>query len=744
MPEPSAPGFTYRAFISYSHRDKAWADWLHKALETYRVPARLVGTRTAHGAIPRRLNPVFRDREELASAIDLGRKVNEALAQSENLIVLCSPAAASSRWVNEEVLAYKRMGKAERIFCLIVDGEPNATDLPGRQAEECFCPALRFRLDANGGLANERTEPIAADARPGRDGNANAKLKLIAGMLDVGFDALKQREQHRRMQRMAAVTALAMAVMAVTLVLAAFALVSRHHAVLAQHKAVVAERTAVVARDDARRRQAQAEDILGFMLGDLRKKLATVGRLDLMRAVDDKATAYFATLEPRDLTDTMLEQQARLLTDIGQVRLDEGHLGEAKTAFREALDRTGALYDRAHENGDRLFDKAQAEYWVGFAAMQEGDYATAEAMFRKYHDSAARLAAMDRHNFKWQKEVAYGLQGMAVMDKKLGRTAEAERSMQQQLAMYHDWLKQRPADPELRFEAANVLSWLGSLALEHGRLGEAGNYFEEQVRELQQNMSAEPDNATWKDASGAALTLLADAQKQHGRLAPARANLAKATALASALHAQDPSNNEWRAALARSLLAQSELEALDRPRNATKVAKLAESLMLAARARDPASQPVTTSLVWAHDQLARLALSRGDQGAAARQVKAALALAVPTWGAKPSESLRLHLAQAWLLQGELARRGGRTVDAENAWNRARALLLAGTKTQVPFNRLDLLVRVLQRLGHASEATPHRQRLEAAGYVPLPPWPDKTTSLAGATVRGKRPAGVDVQ
>ena len=33
MQEPATQrAFTYRAFISYSHRDKAWADWLQMAL----------------------------------------------------------------------------------------------------------------------------------------------------------------------------------------------------------------------------------------------------------------------------------------------------------------------------------------------------------------------------------------------------------------------------------------------------------------------------------------------------------------------------------------------------------------------------------------------------------------------------------------------------------------------------------------------------------------------------------------
>ncbi|HXR64042.1 MAG TPA: toll/interleukin-1 receptor domain-containing protein, partial [Rudaea sp.] len=193
----------YFAFISYSHQDEIWAQWLHKTLETWRVPKRLVGQTTVAGVIPPRLLPIFRDRDELASATDLGRTVNAALAQSKNLIVICSPNSAKSRWVNEEVLAYKRLGHAERIFCLVVSGEPNASDLAGREAEECFTPALRFQIGADGQPTAERTEPIAADAREGKDGKANAKLKLIAGMLDVGFDTLKQREQQRRNRRVA-------------------------------------------------------------------------------------------------------------------------------------------------------------------------------------------------------------------------------------------------------------------------------------------------------------------------------------------------------------------------------------------------------------------------------------------------------------------------------------------------------------------------------------------------------------
>jgi len=165
-------GTQYKAFISYSHSDSRWASWLHKSLEAYRPPKQLVGKVTDRGPIPKRLAPIFRDREELASATDLGTLLTEALSRSACQVVICSPRAARSRWVNEEILAFKRLGREDRIFCLIVDGEPNATDIPGQADQECFPPALRFRLGPDGNLSETRSEPIAADAREGKDGRA--------------------------------------------------------------------------------------------------------------------------------------------------------------------------------------------------------------------------------------------------------------------------------------------------------------------------------------------------------------------------------------------------------------------------------------------------------------------------------------------------------------------------------------------------------------------------------------------
>ena len=158
--------FKYKAFISYSHADEEWAKWLHGALETYRVPKRLVGQESEFGPVPARISPVFRDRDELATATNLGETLTRALQQSAFQIVICSRKAARSRWVNEEILTFKRLGRENRIFALVVDGEPGASANPTTAELECFPPALIYRMGPDGELTEERGEPIAADVRP--------------------------------------------------------------------------------------------------------------------------------------------------------------------------------------------------------------------------------------------------------------------------------------------------------------------------------------------------------------------------------------------------------------------------------------------------------------------------------------------------------------------------------------------------------------------------------------------------
>ena len=158
------------------------------------MPKGVIGRETITGRSPSGCSLFSRDREELPTASDLSEMIHDGLVNSSHLIVICSPNSAKSKWVNEEIKTFKKLGKQNRIVCLIVDGEPYGDEKPELGLEECFPPAVKFVADENGDLTDTAAEPIAADARPGKDGKANSLMKILSGLLGVGFDEIKQRD----------------------------------------------------------------------------------------------------------------------------------------------------------------------------------------------------------------------------------------------------------------------------------------------------------------------------------------------------------------------------------------------------------------------------------------------------------------------------------------------------------------------------------------------------------------------
>jgi WD40 repeat protein len=245
--EPAADPYRYAAFVSYRHAeaDRRWAQWLHRSLETYRVPKRLAAER----GLPSRVGRVFRDEEELPASADLSREIDAALEQSKFLIVVCSPRTPQSRWVNKEIERFRELGRGDRVLALLVEGEPH----------ESFPPALReIRTTATdaAGLARrqiEEVEPLAADVRAGRHeprGHLTrmARLRLLACVLGVAFDDLRQREQERRARRLVAAAAAMAVLLAAMAALSVVAWVQRAKAVR-QRAAADTQRTLAEVRE---------------------------------------------------------------------------------------------------------------------------------------------------------------------------------------------------------------------------------------------------------------------------------------------------------------------------------------------------------------------------------------------------------------------------------------------------------------------------------------------------------------
>jgi hypothetical protein len=199
-PEPKR----YRAFISYSQRDKPIARRIHRVLESYRIPKGI----SAPVGPDRALGRFFRDDDEMGASRSLGAALEGALDDSENLIVICSPAAAQSKWVEAEVRRFKRRGGAH-VFAVIAAGEPHAGD-PSR---ECFPPSLKVKIGADGNPTGEPDEPRAPNLQ--HEGMQRVRVQLAAGLLDIPFDALWQRDRRRALRNRTLLSGVGLLVLAV-------------------------------------------------------------------------------------------------------------------------------------------------------------------------------------------------------------------------------------------------------------------------------------------------------------------------------------------------------------------------------------------------------------------------------------------------------------------------------------------------------------------------------------------------
>ncbi len=208
---PAAPEFTYRAFLSYSHKDRKSARKWRKRLESFRMDPDRVGKPTALGPVPNTLAPVFHDRVDFPAGAELGPATREKLAQSAALILIASPNAAKSHYVNEEVRTFRYL-YPDRPLVVILEPPPstNPTD--------CFPPALRFALDADGQVTTQERDVLAADPRPGADGLPRATAKVVAGLTGLDsadvlsrVDDLLRRERWWRYGMVAAVVLLLVA-----------------------------------------------------------------------------------------------------------------------------------------------------------------------------------------------------------------------------------------------------------------------------------------------------------------------------------------------------------------------------------------------------------------------------------------------------------------------------------------------------------------------------------------------------
>jgi len=515
MGDADAVVYRYWAFISYSSKDRSWARWLHRAIESYGIPARLVNHPTPTGEpAPKRFTPLFHDRAELPASSDLGAEIEAALRASRYLIVICSPHAARSVWVNKEVETFQRLGHTGRLFAVIVNGEPNVGD-----ERECFPPALRA------------IEPVAADVRSEGDGKGNAKLKLLAGMLGVGFDALKQRDTHRRIRRLQVTIAL---VLAVALGLGCLALYAEGQ------------------RDKAIKARQQAESILEYLLYDLRDKLKPVGRLDIVQDVQRRVDAYYRELGSGEGRPGVLRNRAVAHNNNGDRAFAQGNLAGALQYYQAALTISEGL---ASSNPNIVFlqrDVSVSLMKVGSVLQAQGDLPGALQKYCTALVIREHLASSDPSNVYLQWDLFSSHNHVGLVLREQGDFAGALREHQHALAIMEGLAASEPTNSDWQHEVSVSHGLVGVVLQAQGDPAGSLRAHRAGLTIMQQLVSSDPTNTKLQADLSASHNNLGAALEAQGDLASALQEYRAGLAIMQHLAPSDPSNLRWLQAMSAS------------------------------------------------------------------------------------------------------------------------------------------------------------------------------------------------
>ena len=435
--------YSYAGFLSYAHADEAVAARLHKALETYKIPKGHSGT----------LSPIFRDANELTAHHSLSEKIQDAVEGSRVLIVLCSPAAKASHWVNEEIRLFRKMHGESAVFCVLAEGSP----------ETAFPLAL-----LEGGR-----EPLAANLGATKSSFQLGVTQIAAAMLGVGLDTLIQRDARRKRRRLQAVTA---------------------GALLFSGLMGATTFSAVTARKAADTNRQQAEGLVKFMITDMKEKLEPVGRLDILDDIGQRAVKYYEAQDIAKLSDDSLALQARARHILGQVALESHDFDKAHAEMQATARLTREIYDRNPDDTDAIFTHAQSEYWVGSIYYYEKKFQEVAPYWENYADLGKHLYETDTKNLKWISERAWGENNLGLLNLKLENLNLAKSKFLRAADFFDQALMLAPENSQTTMELANVMAGLAQIAVKEDDRNAALALRMKQISLYEQLLEDDPQN----------------------------------------------------------------------------------------------------------------------------------------------------------------------------------------------------------------------------------------------------------
>jgi tetratricopeptide (TPR) repeat protein len=302
-----------------------------------------------------------------------------------------------------------------------------------------------------------------------------------------------------------------------------------------------AEEQAQIANDA----RDQADDLINFMLDDLRNKLLPIGRVSILDAVVTKAKQYLDRLPKDLLTKQRLREQEAMLRNLGDVLVLQGKLEDAMNVYRYDLTIAKQLADQDEANADLKRDLSLGYNKVGDVLEVQGKLQQALDAYKQGLDIRQSLADQNKSNPAWQRDLSVSYERIGNLLVAQGKLREALEAYQQSLNIRQTLANQDRSNAGWQGDLSVSYGNVGDVLSTQGKLREALEAYQQEQAIAKRLADAEKSNAVWQRALSVSNEKIGDVLITEGKLNEALDVYQQSLKIRQTLVDQDKSNTGW-------------------------------------------------------------------------------------------------------------------------------------------------------------------------------------------------------
>ncbi|WDK00635.1 nSTAND1 domain-containing NTPase [Xanthomonas campestris] len=466
------------------------------------------------------------------------------------------------------------------------------------------------------------------------------------------------------------------------------------------------------AQQVAEQRRDEAQQLVGYMLGDLAEQLRTVGNLKLLDSVGTRALRYLEELPNASMQAGDLINHARALRTTGEVLMNQGKLDQAHAAFTRAAATAAQARTLAPDVLEAHAETGQAAYWLGAMAYRNKQFPLARRHWAQYLAASDWLVRAEPDDPRWQLELSYALNNLAMLATTQGNAPTAIGFFARDIALKRVLVARTPDNASLRYELIDSLSGLSLAQENQGLLAPAEQGYREQLAMLRVLVDKDPDAHAWQRRLAGSLIRTSNLALARGQLVQAQQDARESLRLLQPLAALQPDNVAWRRDLAHAYAQAGWVAALD-----GHAGDAAQQLARAQQTMAELLQQAQPLPEWQWlDAVIALRMQAARAPPLAQDFAPIVARLETLHRAKPDEVVGISaLAQALVWHGEQRAAAGDDAGARTAWQRALAVLGKDAGDSRDKNLLDPWIRAHVHLGQRTAVTQQLGWLYQAGY-----------------------------